>query len=167
MKKSIFSLLMMSLLVMMTNSCSKSNPSSSVGICSFSKETFQGKTYKFTYKKIDSNGIDRTNVYNAGDTFCSSDSRWRWSLGDGLCTKYQITGPQYARCTTQVHNGTWALGEKNGFKFLAFYWTAGWRDTLYFQRFDCNSFEYDFDYIDSWSSPSSITYKGTSIYSKI
>ena len=164
----------MSFLAMITNSCSKSDSSSSGGICPFSIETFQGKTYKFTYKKLDSNGIDITNVYNAGDTFCHSYSRWRWSLGNGLCAKYQITGPQYARCTTQVYSGPCTLGEKNGFKFMAFYWTAanfqmpvGGPDTLYFKKFDCNSFGVDFDYIDSWSSPSPITYKGTAIYSKI
>jgi hypothetical protein len=164
----------MSFLAMITNSCSKSDSSSSGGICPFSKETFQGKTYKFTYKKLDSNGIDITNVYNAGDTFCWSDSRWRLSLGNGLCTQYQITGPQYARCTTQVYNGNWTLGEKNSFKFMAFYWTpanfqtpVGGTDTLYFQRFDCNSFEYDFNYIDSFTGSSPIAYKGTIIYSKI
>jgi hypothetical protein len=47
MKKSIFSLLMLSLLVMMTNSCSKSNPSSSGGKYSWSCEV-NGKSYSWS-----------------------------------------------------------------------------------------------------------------------
>ena len=47
MKKTIFSLLMMSLLVMMTNSCSKSNPSSSGGKYSWSCEV-NGKSYSWS-----------------------------------------------------------------------------------------------------------------------
>ena len=47
MKKSIFSLLMLSLLVLMTNSCSKSNPSSSGGKYSWSCEV-NGKSYSWS-----------------------------------------------------------------------------------------------------------------------
>lgn len=47
MKKTIFSLLMMSLLVMMTNSCSKSNPSSSGVKYSWSCEV-NGKSYSWS-----------------------------------------------------------------------------------------------------------------------
>ena len=47
MKKSILSLLMISLLVMMTNSCSKSNPSTSGGKYSWSCEV-NGKSYSWS-----------------------------------------------------------------------------------------------------------------------
>jgi hypothetical protein len=168
MKKTIFSLVIMSLLLMTTNSCSKSNPSSSGGICPFSKETFQGKTYKFTYKKVEINGIDKTKLVNDSSSGCEDNVRWRWSFGNELCTKYQITGPQYASCTTQVHSGPWTLGEKNGFKFIAFYWTpanfqmpAGGPDTLYFKKFDCNSFEDDF--ISTFSFVDAITLDSVNI----
>ena len=180
MKKYIFKLLIMSFLAMITNSCSKSGSSSSGGICPFSKETFQGKTYKFTYKKVEVNGIDMTNRFNDSDsnTDCMTDVRWRWSFGNGLCTKDQITGPQYASCTTQVYSGPWTLGEKNGFKFIAFYWTpanfwmpAGGPDTLYFEKFDCNSLEDDFNstfsFVDSITGDSVKIIATGKIYLKI
>jgi hypothetical protein len=52
MKKIISSALILSAFIF---SCSKSEDS-----CSFSKETFQGKTYKITLIKVDSSGIDIT-----------------------------------------------------------------------------------------------------------
>lgn len=165
----------MSLLVMMTNSCSKSNSSSSGGICPFSKETFQGKIYKATYKKLDSNGIDITNRFNASDTFCASNNRWRLGLDATVCTYYQIPLSPSSSCTTQAYKGVWSIHEQNSMKYIACTFfpasshaTQGvWNDTFYFERFDCNSFEYDFNYIDSFTGSSPITYKGTFIYSKI
>jgi hypothetical protein len=67
MKKSIFSLLILSLLVMMTNSCSKSNPSSSGGKYSWSCEV-NGKSYSWS-----GNYPDGTNPSSMGlSTFSES-----------------------------------------------------------------------------------------------
>jgi hypothetical protein len=79
MKKTILSLLMMSLLVMMTNSCSKSNPSSSGGKYSWSCEV-NGKSYSWS-----GNYPDGTNPSSMGlSTFTET------TLGFYLPTKQNI-----------------------------------------------------------------------------
>ena len=52
-KITLFALILSALIF----SCSKEDS------CSFSKETFQGKTYKMSIESVDSNGINITNSF--------------------------------------------------------------------------------------------------------
>ncbi len=142
MKKITLSALILSAFII---SCSKSEDS-----CSFSKETFQGKTYRQSIERVDSNGIDITNSYknrNNNDP-CKSLERDRLTLNsDGT---YKFFQTPISGCTTRNdQTGTWSMLTQNG-KNLLMIGSSGSSSSSATEiyKFDCNSFQI----IDSSSS---------------
>jgi uncharacterized lipoprotein NlpE involved in copper resistance len=133
-KITLFALILSALII----SCSKSEDS-----CSFSKETFQGKTYRVSIESVDSSGINITNSFK--DRFnsdpCRSIDRDRITLNsDGTYKTFQtpLTG-----CTTRNdETGTWSVLTQNG-KNLMMTGSSGSSSSsseeIY--KYDCNSFQ--------------------------
>jgi hypothetical protein len=137
MKKITLSALILSALII---SCSKSEDS-----CSFSKETFQGKTYVGKIESVDSNGIDITNSYKNrynNNASCNSIERDRFTLNsDGT---YKFFQTPLAGCTTRNdQTGTWSVLTQNG-KNLMMFRSSGSSSSsseeIY--KYDCNSFQF-------------------------
>ena len=140
-KITLFALILSALII----SCSKSEDS-----CSFSKETFQGKTYRQSIERVDSNGIDITNSYknrNNNDP-CKSIERDRFTLNsDGT---YKFFQTPISGCTTSNdQTGTWSMLTQNG-KNLLMIGSSGSSSSspVEIYKYDCNSFQI----IDSSSS---------------
>jgi hypothetical protein len=141
-------------------SCSKSEDS-----CSFSKETFQGKTYVGKIESVDSNGIDITNSFKNryNNDPCKSIERDRITLNsDGTYKTFQtpLTG-----CTTRNdQTGTWSVLTQNG-KNLMMTGSSGssLSSAIEIYKFDCNSFQI----INSSSSSGVNMIKIVEKYSKI
>jgi hypothetical protein len=116
-------------------SCSKEES------CSFTKSTFENKTYK-TILKVDSNGIDITNAYISSLGQCYNPERDRVVFNsDGTYRDYQMPTTMVG-CTTRNYTGTWDVKVLNGKNILKTGSTEGIIDA-----FDCNSFT--FAYIDT------------------
>ena len=110
-------------------SCSKEDS------CSFTKSTFENKTYKSVFK-VDSNGIDITNRWVSQQDPCDNLERYRLTLNsDGTYRNYETP---MAGCTTRVdRKGTWdvkIMNGKNIFKIDA-------SETI-IDAFNCNSFTF-------------------------
>jgi uncharacterized lipoprotein NlpE involved in copper resistance len=136
MKKITLSALILSALII---SCSKSEDS-----CSFSKETFQGKTYKMSIESVDSNGINITNSFKNryNNDPCDLIERDRFTLNsDGTYKSFQTP---LAGCTTRNdQTGTWSVLTQNG-KNLMMTGSSGSSSSsseeIY--KYDCNSFQF-------------------------
>jgi hypothetical protein len=136
MKKITLSALILSALII---SCSKSEDS-----CSFSKETFQGKTYKMSIESVDSNGINITNSFKNryNNDPCDLIERDRFTLNsDGTYKSFQTP---LAGCTTRNdQTGTWSVLTQNG-KNLMMFRSSGSSSSsseeIY--KYDCNSFQF-------------------------
>ena len=132
-KITLFALILSALII----SCSKSEDS-----CSFSKETFQGKTYRLSIERVDSNGIDITNSYknrNNNDP-CKSLERDRLTLNsDGT---YKFFQTPISGCTTRNdQTKTWSMLTQNG-KNLFMIGSSGSPSLVTeIYKFDCNSFQ--------------------------
>ena len=133
-KITLFALILSALII----SCSKSEDS-----CSFSKETFQGKTYRLSIERVDSNGIDITNSYkhrNNNDP-CKSLERDRLTLNsDGT---YKFFQTPISGCTTRNDQTmTWSMLTQNG-KNLLMIGSSGSSSSSATEiyKFDCNSFQ--------------------------
>lgn len=133
-KITLFALILSALII----SCSKSEDS-----CSFSKETFQGKTYRESIERVDSNGIDITNSYKNrfNNDPCKSLERDRVTLNsDGTYKSFQTT---ISGCTTRNdQTGTWSMLTHNG-KNLLMIGSSGSSSSsaIEIYKFDCNSFQ--------------------------
>jgi uncharacterized lipoprotein NlpE involved in copper resistance len=135
MKKIISSALILSAFIF---SCSKSEDS-----CSFSKETFQGKTYRVSIESVDSSGINITNSFKDRiiNYPCDNPERFELTLNsDGTLKIFQtpLTG-----CTTSDdQTGTWSMLTHNG-KNLLMIGSSGSSSSsseeIY--KFNCNSFQ--------------------------
>jgi uncharacterized lipoprotein NlpE involved in copper resistance len=151
MKKITLSALILSAFIF---SCSKEDS------CSFSKETFQGKTYRVSIESVDSSGINITNSFKDRiiNDPCDNPERIRLTLNsDGTLKIFQtpLTG-----CTTRNdETGTWSVLTQNG-KNLFMSGSSGSSSSsseeIY--KFNCNSFQ-----IIESSSDFTIVFK----YSKI
>ena len=115
-------------------SCSKEDS------CSFTKSTFENKTYKIVFK-VDSNGIDVTNRWISSQGPCNNPERYRLTLNsDGTYRDYETP---MAGCTTRVDiKGTWDVKVVNGKNIFKTNSNEEIADA-----FDCNSIT--FVYIDT------------------
>ena len=115
-------------------SCSKEDS------CSFTKSTFENKTYKSVIK-VDSNGIDITNRWISSQGPCNNPERYRLTLNsDGTFRDYETP---MAGCTTRVDiKGTWDVKVVNGKNIFKTNSNEEIADA-----FDCNSIT--FVYIDT------------------
>ncbi len=133
-KITLFALILSALII----SCSKSEDS-----CSFSKETFQGKTYRQSIERVDSNGIDITNSYKNrfNNDPCKSLERDRLTLNsDGT---YKFFQTPISGCTTMNdQTGTWSMLTQNG-KNLLMIGSSGSSSSSATEiyKFDCSSFQ--------------------------
>jgi hypothetical protein len=109
-------------------SCSKEDS------CSFTKSTFENKTYKLV-QRVDSNGIDVTNRWVSQQDPCTKTERERYTFNnDGTYRNFQ-TPTTMVGCTTRNYTGMWdvkIVNGKNIFKIDA-------SETI-IDAFDCNSF---------------------------
>jgi uncharacterized lipoprotein NlpE involved in copper resistance len=135
MKKITLSALILSAFIF---SCSKSEDS-----CSFSKETFQGKTYRVSIESVDSSGINITNSFKDRiiNYPCDNPERFELTLNsDGTLKIFQtpLTG-----CTTRDdQTGTWSMLTHNGKNLLmigASGSSSSSSEEIY--KFNCNSFQ--------------------------
>jgi hypothetical protein len=105
------------------SSCSKDES------CSFSKSTFESKTYKNSIVRIDSSGIDVTSRWSSIFTSdpCFNNTTTLNSSGT-------YTENKDSKCTEPAVNGTWKVYTTNSKNYFVFD-----KDTTEINSFDCNS----------------------------
>lgn len=112
-----------SIILISVYSCSKDEN------CSYTKSTFESKTYKNSIVRIDSSGIDVT-------------SRWSSIFTSNPCFNNTITlnssgtytENKDSKCTDSTQNGTWKAYTTNSKNYFVFD-----KDTTEITSFDCNS----------------------------
>ncbi len=114
---------LMSIILISVYSCSKNES------CSFTKSTFESKTYKNSVVRIDSSGIDVT-------------SRWSTIFTSNPCFNNTITlnssgtytENKDSKCTDPTKNGNWKVYTSNSKNYFVLD-----KDTSEINSFDCNS----------------------------
>lgn len=140
--KKITLLVTTGILLLTTFSCSKDEN------CSFSKSTFENKTYKSSIVKIDSSGVDVTSRYVALYTNDPCSNNTTTLNSDGTYKENKASN-----CTNSAQNGIWSVNTTNGKNFIV---VDG--RSMEVSSFDCNSIT-----ISQTSSFITITQKITKI----
>ena len=111
------------ILLLGTFSCSKDEN------CSFSKSTFENKTYKTSIVKIDSSGVDVTSRYSALLTIDPCFNNTTTLNASGSYTTNKVSN-----CTEPAKTGVWSVNTTNGKNYFVLDGSSS-----EVSAFDCNS----------------------------
>ncbi len=111
------------ILLLATFSCSKDES------CSFSKSTFENKTYKTSIVKIDSSGVDVTSRYSALLTIDPCFNNTTTLNASGTYTTNKVSN-----CTEPAKTGVWSVNTTNSKNYFVIDGSSS-----EVSAFDCNS----------------------------